>query len=143
MQFSELQKPRDLDLATWDLVEVIYCCPYLVETYPHSKLDRNRKNFFVDVRTYTDVRTDSGTHAPEFSKSIGHRYGDDVKVRKMHKMLNLKTAKPCNSQLCVIVCNCRIYTTQHRTVPSILQTTAIAHAVYKGGVCSKLYTVYR
>ena len=71
MQFSELQKPHDLDFDL-DLGSKSYWCAYTVEVYPHTKLDRNRKKFL-----WTYGRTDT----PEFSKSISSSpAGDDLKI---------------------------------------------------------------
>ena len=56
----------------------------MVEVYPHTKLDGNRKNFLwtygrTDVRTdgRTDGRTEGRTHLS--SNLLGHRRGDDLK----------------------------------------------------------------
>ena len=46
-------------------------CAYVV--YPHTKLDGNQKNFFVDVPT------DGRTHLS--SNLLGHRRGDDLKIQ--------------------------------------------------------------
>ena len=45
----------------------------MVEVYPHTKLDGNRKNFL-----WTYGRTDGRTHLS--SNLLGHRRGDDLKI---------------------------------------------------------------
>ena len=80
VRFSELQKLRDLDLDI-DLgwVDVIYLCAYVVEIYPHTTLDRNRKNYL-----WTDGRTDT----PDFSKSIRTSPRRCLKIN-LHKIIKL------------------------------------------------------
>jgi len=54
-------------------------CAYPVEIYPHTKLNRNRRNFlWTDGSTYgwTEGRMDT----PDFSKSIRTSPGDDLKT---------------------------------------------------------------
>jgi len=50
-----------------------YWCEYLIEVYPHTKLDRNRKNFSYGRTDSTYGRTDR----PEF-QFINSSLGDDV-----------------------------------------------------------------
>ena len=50
MQFSELQRPRDLDLDL-ELGHAAYRRASLVDLYVHTKCHRNPKNFFVDGLT--------------------------------------------------------------------------------------------
>jgi len=50
VQFSELQKPCDLDLGSGHMT---YRCASVIDLYLHTKFHWNRKNFlWTDVRTY-------------------------------------------------------------------------------------------
>jgi len=50
VQFSELQKPCNLDLG---LGHTAYCRASVIDLYLHNKFQWNRKNFlWTDVQTY-------------------------------------------------------------------------------------------
>ena len=58
VQFSELQKPRDLDL---ELGHTAYHCASIIDLYLHTTLHWNQKNFlWTDARTY--LLTDGHFH---------------------------------------------------------------------------------
>ena len=71
MQFLQLHKLRDLDLRSGRG----YTGAHVVEVYPHTKLDGNRKNFCG--------RMDGRTDKPQF-QSTRSSVGDDLIMNEIY-----------------------------------------------------------